>query len=55
MKMPNTQHPLHQLENWCMGKASLVKVSMSLKSSNARSLKKNKDHNITCNIIVVLI
>jgi hypothetical protein len=31
-----TSSPPLRLENWCMGRASLVKVSMALKSSNAK-------------------
>jgi hypothetical protein len=35
-----TSSPPLRLENSRMGRASLVKLSMALKSSNARSLKK---------------
>jgi hypothetical protein len=35
-----TSFPPLKLENWLMGKASLFKISMALKSSNTKSLKK---------------
>jgi hypothetical protein len=35
-----TSFPPLKLENWLMGRKTLVKVSMALKSSNAKSLKK---------------